>query len=69
MGNESAAEKRFRAALELDPAIVAANNDLAWILASSGRDLETALLYATRAVNKDPNADTLDTLGYAWPLG
>ena len=51
-------------ALEIDPGHVAANNDLAWILASDGSDLDKALELAQRAVKLGRNADTLDTLGY-----
>lgn len=64
-GNVEAAEERFRAALKIDPSILGANNDLAWILASGRRDLPTALKLAQRAVSDSPSADTLDTLGYA----
>jgi tetratricopeptide (TPR) repeat protein len=58
------AESLFRKALELDPAHVGANNDLAWLLASAGRDLEAAADHAARAARLDMNADTLDTLGF-----
>ncbi len=58
------AERFYRKTLEVDPSHVGANNDLAWMMASEGRDLEAALEYATRAARLSMNADTLDTLGF-----
>ena len=58
------AEGFFRQALELDPGHVGANNDLAWLLASQGRELDAARDHAARAVQLEMNADTLDTLGF-----
>jgi tetratricopeptide (TPR) repeat protein len=54
----------LRKTLEVAPGHVGANNDLAWLIASSGKDLDEALVYAKRAVRVDRSADTLDTLGY-----
>ncbi len=54
----------LRATLEVSPAHVGANNDLAWLIASNDGDLDEALLHAKRAVRADRSADTLDTLGY-----
>ena len=65
-GDTPSAETRFRGALDADPSLLGANNDLAWILASEGRDLDTALRMAQRAVEIEPTADTLDTLGYVY---
>ena len=65
MADLGAAERLFRGALELDPSHVGANNDLAWLMASQGNNLDAALDYATRAARLDMNADTLDTLGFA----
>ncbi len=61
--NEEAIE-RLGETLEVDPGHAQANNDLAWLLASTGRDLERALKLALIAVRVKRGADTLDTLGY-----
>ena len=63
-GDQTSAEQRFRQALKSDPSLLGANNDLAWILASNGQDLDVALRLARRAVQINATADTLDTLGY-----
>ena len=43
---------------------MAASNDLAWHLAQSDSELELALKLAQRATARQPDADTLDTLGW-----
>ena len=63
-GDATSGEQYFQQALDADPSTLGANNDLAWILASDSRDLEKALRLAQRAVKAEPNADTLDTLGF-----
>ncbi len=63
-GDEVTAITLLGKSLDLDPSHVGANNDLAWLLASSGKDLERALELAQRAVRVERSADTLDTLGY-----
>jgi tetratricopeptide (TPR) repeat protein len=65
-GNQAAAMERMEEALERDPSHLGANNDLAWLLASSGEQLDRALQLARRAVRVERNADTLDTLGYVY---
>jgi tetratricopeptide (TPR) repeat protein len=64
--NLQSAAELFGQALELDSAHVGAHNDLAWLMASAGRDLESALNHAAQAARLDPNADTLDTLGFVY---
>lgn len=63
-GDEATTITLLEKALTLDPSHVGANNDLAWLLASSGQDLDRALSLAQRAVRVERSADTLDTLGY-----
>lgn len=63
-GDETTAITLLEKSLELDPSHVGANNDMAWLLASSGKDLDRALDLAKRAVRVERSADTLDTLGY-----
>ena len=64
--NLQSAAELFGQALELDSAHVGAHNDLAWLMASEGRDLESALDHAALAARLNPNADTLDTLGFVY---
>jgi len=54
----------LRKTLEIEPGHIGANNDLAWLLASSDKDLDEALELALRAVRRGRSAETLDTLGY-----
>jgi tetratricopeptide (TPR) repeat protein len=63
-GDLAGAETRLREVLRADPSNAAAANDLAWLLASEGRELDQALDLARRAVRLDPAAYTWDTLGY-----
>ncbi|MCS5635628.1 MAG: tetratricopeptide repeat protein [Myxococcota bacterium] len=62
--NLAEADDFFRQAIEANRAHVGANNDLAWLLASQGQNLEEALEFASRAARIGNNADTLDTLGF-----
>ncbi len=64
MGDIDGAVERLRAAVELDPGHLGANNDLAFLLAQGGQRLDDALAFAQRAVRLDRTAETLDTLGY-----
>ena len=64
MGDVDGAVERMRAAVELDPAHLGANNDLAFLLAQRGAQLDDALEFAQRAVRLRRSAETLDTLGY-----
>jgi tetratricopeptide (TPR) repeat protein len=65
-GDKAQAEQRLRALLARTPVLVGACNDLAWILAESGRDLDLALELAQRAVRlaPAPSADLADTLAF-----
>ena len=65
-GNQEAATVLLDAALERDPTHAAANNDLAWILASSNQRLDDALEMAKQAVRFETSPETLDTLGYVY---
>jgi tetratricopeptide (TPR) repeat protein len=59
------ARKRFEQVVERDPKSVAAANNLAWIYAESGGDLERAVQLATRARQAAPQeAKVADTLGW-----
>jgi tetratricopeptide (TPR) repeat protein len=63
-GQVDEAEKRLRAIVDAHPDQIGAANDLAWILADRGVELDLALRLAEHAVEADPKADNLDTLGY-----
>jgi tetratricopeptide (TPR) repeat protein len=63
-GDASGARRRLETVIRRDPDHAGARNDLAWMLAQSGEDLERALELATRAHEIDPNPDITDTLGY-----
>lgn len=56
--------KRLRKVIALSPGHVGANNDLAWLLADKGEELDLALECAQRAVQLGSGPDTLDTLGW-----
>ncbi len=61
------ARRAYKAAIELDPGAVAAYNDLAWMAAERGGDLDEALAYAKQAVKLAPqSAGVLDTLGWVY---
>jgi tetratricopeptide (TPR) repeat protein len=63
-GDVAGAEQRLRQVVKLDPGHVGARNDLAWLLAEKGQDLDTAVELARAAQRLDPSADVLDTLGW-----
>ena len=63
-GDVDGAETRLRALLKAAPQHADACNDLAWILAEKGQDLDRALELALRAVRQHAEANTLDTLGW-----
>jgi len=63
-GNRDAAIARLGQAIEIEPAHVGACNDLAWLLAETGGDLELALELARRAVRAASGPATRDTLGW-----
>lgn len=63
-GNQAEAIKTLKRSVEIEPSHLGANNDLAWLLAESGGDLELALELAQRAVRLSPVSATNDTLGW-----
>lgn len=65
-GDRPQAEQRLRALVARSPGHVAACNDLAWILAENGSDLDFALALAERAVRlaPQPSPDLADTLAF-----
>lgn len=65
LGRNDAAAGAYRAAIKLDPRAAVAYNNLAWMAAESGRDLDQAEGWARKAVELGPNApDFHDTLGW-----
>jgi tetratricopeptide (TPR) repeat protein len=66
-GNIAAAETAYRRALEITPETPIAANNLAWIIAENGGNLDEALQLATLAVTKSPrSAGFYDTLGWVY---
>jgi tetratricopeptide (TPR) repeat protein len=63
-GNADEAEKRLRDVVSRFPGHAGARNDLAWILAEKGEELDWALALAEDAQRMDPSPDVLDTLGW-----
>jgi tetratricopeptide (TPR) repeat protein len=64
VGDQAGAERRLREVVQRFPGHAGARNDLAWILAEQGKDLDTALRLAEEAQRLDPSPDVLDTLGW-----
>ncbi|MCP5066220.1 MAG: tetratricopeptide repeat protein, partial [bacterium] len=64
LGRNEEGEAGLRALLRRNPEHFPACNDLAWLLAEKGEDLELAVALATRASRVDPQAAVLDTLGW-----
>jgi tetratricopeptide (TPR) repeat protein len=64
--NEADAEARLRIIVQRNPDIVGARNDLAWILAEKGNDLDFALWLAEDAYHRSPSPGVLDTLGWVY---
>lgn len=63
--NWPAAEKAYLAALQINPNLPLANNNLAWIYAVNKGDSPQALIFARKAVNLEPNTAVFqDTLGW-----
>jgi tetratricopeptide (TPR) repeat protein len=65
LGRRESARERYEQAVRLDPELAAAKNNLAYLLAEEGRDLDRALDLAQEAKSllpDDPNA--ADTLGW-----
>ncbi|MDH3211548.1 MAG: tetratricopeptide repeat protein [Myxococcales bacterium] len=63
-GDKAGAEARLREIVRRDPGQAGARNDLAWLLAERGQDLDLALSLAEAARRIDPSPEILDTLGY-----
>ena len=66
-GQTALARKRFEDVLALDPRAVIAANNLAWIRAEAGDDLDTALKLAQTATAQAPDVpELMDTLGWVY---
>ena len=66
-GQTAQARKRFEDALAIDPNAVIAANNLAWIRAEAGDDLDTALKLAQTATAQAPDQpELMDTLGWVY---
>ena len=65
-GDAAGAKVRLREVVRLDPGHVGARNNLAWLLAEEGQDLDSALALARAAQRLDPSPDVLDTLGWVY---
>jgi tetratricopeptide (TPR) repeat protein len=64
-GKKEEAERAYRATLQLDPDNAIAMNNLAYLLADRGEDLELALGFARRAGELLPDdVDVIDTAGW-----
>ena len=67
VNNIDDAKRRYREILDLDATAAVAANNLAWILAEEGKDLDEALRLAERAANAAPNrAEIHDTVGWIY---
>ncbi len=65
--NLSAAEKHYRRALEIDPDLTQAANNLAYLLAENGRELDKALNLALEVKSRNPDDPYIrDTLGWVY---
>lgn len=65
LGDLESAKTSFRSVLQREPQNAAAANNLAWLLAESGRDLDEALRLAGLATMQNPEyVDAQDTLGW-----
>ncbi len=66
-GKPAESEKMYERALELDPAAPVAANNLAWMYANSGRNLDIALQLAQTAKRRLPDEPHVsDTLGWVY---
>jgi tetratricopeptide (TPR) repeat protein len=64
-GRREEAEKTYRSVLSSRPGDASTQNNLAFLLATSGRNMDEALSLAKAASEKDPkNPEYLDTLGW-----
>jgi Tfp pilus assembly protein PilF len=65
--NPIEARKRYQRALELDPKAAVAANNLAWMYAETGENLDIALQLAQTAKSQLPNVSQVnDTLGWLY---
>lgn len=66
-GRVAEAREALERALEAQPGLVGARNDLAYLLAAEGRDLDRAQRLAQEAVDARPeDPEALDTLGFVY---
>ena len=66
-GNVEEARKRYEEILVIDANALVANNNLAWILAETGDDLDRALRLAQKAVQQRPDAAEFNhTVGWVY---
>ncbi|HLL99944.1 MAG TPA: tetratricopeptide repeat protein, partial [Pyrinomonadaceae bacterium] len=66
-GNRTEAENNYRRALEIAPETAIAANNLAWLLAANGGNLDEALTLAHAAVERNQTvAGYYDTLGWIY---
>ena len=67
LGKRDLAKKRYEQVLSLDSSASTAGNNLAWILAESGEDLDRALGLAKAATAATPDVpQVMDTLGWVY---
>jgi Flp pilus assembly protein TadD len=65
-GDADQAVTRLRRIVELHPGLTGPRNDLAWLLAERGEDLDLALELAASAQRGQSSAEMLDTLGWVY---
>lgn len=63
-GDRAGAIKRLRDIVRHHPDVVGAPNDLAFLLAEDGKELDLALSLATSAADRNSSPEVLDTLGW-----
>jgi tetratricopeptide (TPR) repeat protein len=63
-GKREDAITRLRGVVKRHPGLVGARNDLAYLLAEDGKELDEALALATEAKKRSPTPEVLDTLGF-----
>jgi Flp pilus assembly protein TadD len=66
-GRSAEAEKAYEKALDVDPQAAVASNNLAWLYATTGRNLDVALQLAQTAKSRLPDEPNVsDTLGWIY---
>jgi Flp pilus assembly protein TadD len=65
-GSREAAETSMREIIMRSAGHAASRNDLAWILAEDGRELDLALSLASEASRLSPEPEIFDTLGFVY---